>query len=363
MQQIMPQQHQQQTQQHQFLMQQRWQQQLQQQQQMQQLQQMIAVMHQSPTQESLGKQLTVQQMAKQGTPAEAPAQATQMMGVVPGKIEDGDDDEVEKLSNITQLIKAFNTKNMKIASQMFLDGASLRPGVSGICFAQLLILCCLIGGGVLPDMDSKIAISTPRDLWLLIDCGIAEVARVKVGEAYRLVSCLLVHGGVLHLTAVLGLQIWFGEQLEFVLGCKNFIILWVVSGVAGVMMGLAWEPTVPVLGACSACAGLMGATISFTLIHWHDWVKPYKHIAQIMALAVVDLGVGLFPEGRVLTGPNLGHSVSAIIGLGLGFAFHPTFEKHHSGMVKLGKAAAFGFTGLFYLVMGIFVFFVIEVPS
>ena len=128
------------------------------------------------------------------------------------------------------------------------------------------------------------------------------------------------------------------------------------------MMSLAWVPTVPVLGACSACGGLMGATISFTLIHWNDWIKPYKFLAQIMALAVADFALSFFPEGWILTGPLMGHAVAAMIGMALGFAFHPVFERHHSGMAKLGKLVAFSVTGLFYLVIAIYLLFVIEVP-
>ena len=142
---------------------------------------------------------------------------------------------------------------------------------------------------------------------------------------------------------------------------KKFVALWFASGIDGVMMGIAYDKKIPVIGAVTSVAGLMGATVSYTLVHWHDWQKPWKHIAPVVGLAVLDMVIAVFPEGRLLMGPTFGHTIGAIIGFGFGFAFHPTFDNHHSMAVLGGKLAVFAFTFLFYLSILIFLLFVIEV--
>jgi membrane associated rhomboid family serine protease len=275
--------------------------------------------------------------------------------------DDDDEEEEQVLGKIAQMIKACNVENMKAAGKMFVDGSSLRPGLAGLCFTQMLVLGALILSGGLPDADAYVAISSKADLEGLVMFGTGDAAYIKAGEAYRVVSPLFIHGGVLHLTGVLLLQVWFGEHLEFSMGTKKFLVLWFVSGVGGVMMGAAYNKKLAVIGACSSCAGLMGATLTYTLIHWNEWSKPYKHVVQVVGLVVLDVGISLFPEGRIIAGSTMGHAISGLMGMGLGFAFHPTFDKHHSGAVMGGKLLAFAFTGLFYMSVLIFLFFINEV--
>ena len=152
--------------------------------------------------------------------------------------EDDDDDEAVSMNKCAKLLKQCNVANIKIWSKMFLDGASLRPGLSGICFTQIMILVALALTGMYPDMDALVAISKPEDMRSLVNFGTADYASIKAGEIYRMVACLFVHGGVLHLIGCLGLQIWFGEHLEFNMGAKHFIMLFTPTGVAGTLMGV-----------------------------------------------------------------------------------------------------------------------------
>jgi membrane associated rhomboid family serine protease len=277
--------------------------------------------------------------------------------------DDEDDEDGAKIGKLAAMLKSCNAENMKMGAKMFADGASLRPGVAGICLTQMLVLGALILGGGLGDADAYIAISSKSDLEALINYGTGDAAYIKAGEAYRIVSPLFIHGGVVHLTGVLLIQVYFGENLEFSMKSKKFVALWFISGVAGVMMGAAYNKKFAVIGACTSCAGLLGATLTYTLIHWNEWSKPYKHIATIIGLIVMDMAMSFFPEARLLTGPLMGHAIAGMVGMGLGFAFHPAMDKHHAGAVVGGKLLAFVFTGLFYLSIMSFLFFINDVKK
>jgi membrane associated rhomboid family serine protease len=268
-----------------------------------------------------------------------------------------DDEEEVTVNKCKAMIAQCNVENMTMWGKMFLDGASLRPALAGICFTQILVLVALTLTGMFPDTDAFVSISKPADMRSLINCGTADYASIKAGELYRIVACLFVHGGVLHLTGCLGLQIWFGEHLEFSMGGKKFAMLFTLSGVAGTLMGVAYSgPSgLAVVGACTSCAGLAGAFACYTLIHWNEWAKPYKGLVQILFLALMDIVLSFFPEGSIILGPLIGHTTAAIVGFGLGFAFHPVFDKHHSGLVKLGKLAAMAVTFMFSVATGSYI--------
>ena len=82
------------------------------------------------------------------------------------------------------------------------------------------------------------------------------------GEALAgLIGYMFLHSGFMHLFGNMFSLYVFGDNVEDVLGRKNYIVLYLVSGFAGAFVQVIFqaETALPVVGASGAIAGLLGA--------------------------------------------------------------------------------------------------------
>ena len=81
------------------------------------------------------------------------------------------------------------------------------------------------------------------------------------GEWWRLFTAAFLHAGFIHLAMnMLGLW-WFGGPLEAALGRGRYVLLYVVSGLAGSAGALIASPRAITVGASGALFGLLGAAL------------------------------------------------------------------------------------------------------
>ncbi|MGG5208495.1 rhomboid family intramembrane serine protease [Chryseobacterium sp. MIQD13] len=86
---------------------------------------------------------------------------------------------------------------------------------------------------------------------------------VKDGQWWRLISCIFVSGGVMHLlTNMLGLFL-VGLFLEPVLGRKYFLLVYLLTGITASITSILWYDHTISVGASGAIFGLYGLFLSF----------------------------------------------------------------------------------------------------
>jgi len=66
---------------------------------------------------------------------------------------------------------------------------------------------------------------------------------------------MFLHGGVIHIAFNMLALWWFGAPVEQYLGRGRFLLLYLVSGLAGSAGALIQSPTTPVVGASGAIFG------------------------------------------------------------------------------------------------------------
>lgn len=80
-----------------------------------------------------------------------------------------------------------------------------------------------------------------------------------LSQPWTLVTYMFLHGGIGHLFFnMLGLY-FFGPRLESVLGSKNFLLLYFISGVCGGLLSFLFAPYTPIIGASGAVFGIFFA--------------------------------------------------------------------------------------------------------
>ena len=87
-------------------------------------------------------------------------------------------------------------------------------------------------------------------------------------EPWRLLSCIFLHGGLLHLALNLLLQLRLGLTAEFVWGTRRFLPVYFGSGVAASLWASVIMPANISVGASGALMGVLGAWTTFLLCHW-----------------------------------------------------------------------------------------------
>jgi membrane associated rhomboid family serine protease len=95
----------------------------------------------------------------------------------------------------------------------------------------------------------------------IYDWGVLNAREVAQGDWYRLLSAAFLHYGPVHLGLNMLALWWIGRPLEDYLGPVRYLLLYLVSGLAGSAGALVVTPDANTVGASGAIFGILGAAI------------------------------------------------------------------------------------------------------
>jgi membrane associated rhomboid family serine protease len=162
---------------------------------------------------------------------------------------------------------------------------------------------------------------------------------VAYGDYWRLLTAAFLHYGPIHLLMNMFALFWFGTLLEQRIGSGKFLLLYLVSGLAGSAGALIASPLNPTVGASGAIFGVLGAGL--VLERQRDYVFGGSALGIIVINLIFTLSV-----------PNIsiGGHIGGLIG-GAACAL---------GMTRFGRVhAAYGRPG----VLGVATMVVVAVAS
>ena len=122
---------------------------------------------------------------------------------------------------------------------------------------------------------------------------------VADGEWWRLITAAFLHYGPIHLAMNMLAVWWIGRPLEDALGPARYLLLYLVSGLAGSAGALIANPTAVTVGASGAIFGILGAAI--VLERQHTYVLG----GSAITLLVVNLAFTFAVPG-ISIGGHLG---------------------------------------------------------
>lgn len=91
--------------------------------------------------------------------------------------------------------------------------------------------------------------------------GALDAPDVAHGDWWRLLTAAFLHYGPIHLGMNMLALWWFGQPLEHALGRARFLMLYLVSGIAGSALALVITPLAYTVGASGAIFGILGAAL------------------------------------------------------------------------------------------------------
>jgi membrane associated rhomboid family serine protease len=154
---------------------------------------------------------------------------------------------------------------------------------------------------------------------------------VASGDWWRLITSAFLHYGPFHLGMNMLALWWFGGALEQTLGRGRFLLLYLVSGLAGAAGALIDKPTIPTVGASGAIFGILGAMLVLErqrAVSFGGSVLPIIAINLVFTFTISNISIG-------------GH-IGGLIGGALGVLALSRFGRGHAVYGRLGLGGIAG---------------------
>jgi membrane associated rhomboid family serine protease len=158
-----------------------------------------------------------------------------------------------------------------------------------------------------------------------------EIVGLAEGEWYRLLTAAFLHAGLLHLGFNMLMLWWIGAPLEEAMGRARYLLLYVVSGLAGSAGALLYSPEAVTVGASGAVFGLLGAAF---VLERQAGIRG----GPVMTIIILNVALSFLVSG-ISIGGHLG-------GLAGGALAMLAFSRFGRGHALYGRMGALGTAGV-----------------
>jgi membrane associated rhomboid family serine protease len=136
--------------------------------------------------------------------------------------------------------------------------------------------------------------------------GYLRAPEVASGDWWRLITAAFLHYGPLHLGLNMLALWWFGAPLEEAIGRGRYLLLYLVSGLAGSAGALLLDPNAATVGASGAIFGILGAALVLER-------QGTPIFGGALILIVINLAF-TFSVGNISVGGHLGGLAGGVLG-------------------------------------------------
>jgi membrane associated rhomboid family serine protease len=130
---------------------------------------------------------------------------------------------------------------------------------------------------------------------------------VADGDWWRLITAAFLHYGPIHLAMNMLALWWLGAPVEMALGHWRFLLIYIVSGLAGSAGSLYLDPTAVTVGASGAIFGMLGAGLVL------EYEATGKLGGNYLTLIIVNLAFTF-----AVPGISIGGHIGGLVGGALG---------------------------------------------
>ncbi|XP_064074349.1 rhomboid-related protein 2 isoform X3 [Vanessa tameamea] len=152
----------------------------------------------------------------------------------------------------------------------------------------------------------------------------------KRQEAWRFLTYMLVHVGVVHLLVNLLVQLFLGVPLEMVHRWWRVMLVYLAGVAAGSLATSLTDPKVYLAGASGGVYALVAAHIATIIMNWAEMEFAIIQLLVFLLLATVDIGTAVYDRYWRHLQQNIGyvaHLAGAVAGLLVGIGVLRNLEK------------------------------------
>lgn len=204
---------------------------------------------------------------------------------------------LEYFIKVTDSINKTNEKRNKVAEKIFsYKKPIITYAIIAICIL-LFIMMYVLGKG---SADTSTLINFGANLDIL----------TKNGEYFRLFTCMFLHIGIMHLICNMYSLFVIGKEVERLFGKWKFLLIYVLSGICGSTLSLAFSYNTVSAGASGAIFGLLGA-----LLYFGYYYRTYLGVvmkSSIIPVILFNLLIGFLSPG-IDNAAHIGGLVAGIL--------------------------------------------------
>lgn len=193
-----------------------------------------------------------------------------------------DENGLEYFIKVTDNINKRNEAKSNEAEKIFKrKNPTVTYGIIFICIL-MFILMYIFGDG-------------SEDNYTLLLFGANLDVLTKGGDYYRLVTSMFLHIGIWHLFVNMYSLYVLGKEVENTLGRRKYLIIYLLSGIAGSILSLAFNHNIICAGASGAIFGIMGAILYFG--YYYRAYLGSTIINSILPVIILNLIIGFLDTG------------------------------------------------------------------
>lgn len=198
-------------------------------------------------------------------------------------------------------------QNQRFWSRLFAR-APHSTGSTILIAANAIVFVAMVATGVSPWNPSPEALTA----W-----GGNKAVLASTTEPWRLVTCMFLHGGIIHLAFNLYCLHRLGPLVERLYGTIPYLALFMFAGVLGSVTSAAWNPLGLSIGASGGVFGIVGALIPALVVHRK--VMPPELVRSLRSGVIAMIGINAVIGWSIAIIDNAGHLGGLIGGIIPGF--------------------------------------------
>ncbi|KAI5059240.1 hypothetical protein GOP47_0025559 [Adiantum capillus-veneris] len=114
-------------------------------------------------------------------------------------------------------------------------------------------------------------------------------------QGWRLITCIWLHAGIIHLLVNMLSLLFIGIKLEQEFGFLRIGIVYLVSGLGGSLLSSLFLRNNISVGASGALFGLLGAMLAELLTNWSMYSNKCAALITLVLVVAVNLAIGILP--------------------------------------------------------------------
>lgn len=115
-------------------------------------------------------------------------------------------------------------------------------------------------------------------------------------QGWRLITCIWLHAGVIHIVVNMFSLLFIGIKLEQEFGFLRIGIVYLISGLGGSLLSALFLRNSISVGASGALFGLLGAMLSELLTNWTMYSNKCAALITLVVVVVINLAIGILPH-------------------------------------------------------------------
>ena len=193
-----------------------------------------------------------------------------------------------KLEVVNDLVSIMNNNNLSSRSKKM--NVQDKPWITIIIIAINIIMYGITA--YLSVISNGSILNSDTNVLVLLGAKVNDL--INQGQYYRLVTCMFLHGGIVHVAVNMYSLYAIGPMVESVYGKIKYLAIYFISGICASLFSYVFSTSISI-GASGAIFGLLGAVLIFAITSKGKTGSAF--IKSILSVIFINIFIGATMPG------------------------------------------------------------------